>query len=270
MPSKSSEPSIRLGVVQYLNTKPLVLAFESDVIEHPFNLVYDVPSECARKLHAHHTDVAIIPAIEICRAPEPYSVVKGVGICSVGPVNSVFLVLKKDPEDVKSVALDTSSRSSVALTQILLKKRFNASAEPIDHPPDVDRMLERADAAVLIGDLALELDRDRYRVLDLGQAWTDWTGLPFVYAVWTGRAGALTGDQAQLLVHAKEIGSTAIDEIAKKYAEDRPFPPELYSAYLTEAIHFEFGDREQEGILRFYSYAQELGLVPSVPKLSFY
>ena len=189
MPSKSSEPSIRLGVVQYLNTKPLVLAFESDVIEHPFNLVYDVPSECARKLHAHQTDVAIIPAIEICRAPEPYSVVKGVGICSVGPVNSVFLVLKKDPEDVKSVALDTSSRSSVALTQILLKKRFNASAEPIDHPPDVDRMLERADAAVLIGDLALELDRERYRVLDLGQAWTDWTGLPFFYAVWTGRAG---------------------------------------------------------------------------------
>ena len=197
---------MRLGVVQYLNTKPLVYAFESGAVEHPFDLVYDVPSECARKLHSRETDVALIPAIEIGRAPEPYRVVRDVGIGSTGSVNSVFLVLNKDPEDVGTVALDTSSRSSVALTRILLEKRYGISAEPVDHPPVIDQMLEKADAAVLIGDLALELDRDQYRVLDLGAEWTAWTGLPFVYACWTGRPDAISSEQAELLVNAISVG----------------------------------------------------------------
>jgi chorismate dehydratase len=264
------EPTTRLGVVQYLNTKPLVYAFESDAFQHTFELVYDVPSECARKLHAAETDVALIPAIEIGRSPEPYRIVRGVGICSDGPVNSVFLVLNKDPKDVKSVALDTSSRSSVALTRILLQRRFGAAIETHNHPPEIDKMLGAADAAVLIGDLALELDRDRYRVLDLGEAWTEWTGLPFVYACWTGRAGAISSSACEQLTAAKSIGLRAIDRIAADYAKGRRFSPSFYASYLTDSIRFDLGDRELEGMKRFFAYASELDLIASTPELSFY
>lgn len=270
MPANPAEPSTRLGVVQYLNTKPLVRPFETGALAHPFDLVYDVPSECARKLHAGETDVAIIPAIEIARAPEPYSVVEGVGICSTGPVNSVFLVLTRDPEDVTTVALDTSSRSSVALTRVLLEKHIGISPRYTDHPPDIDRMLAAADAAVLIGDLALELDRDRYRVLDLGALWTEWTGLPFVYACWTGRPDALSREEADLLAQAKRIGLTEIDAISREYAEGRAFPAAFYADYLTSSIHFDLGPPELEGMRRFFAYAAELGLIPAVPDLTFF
>jgi chorismate dehydratase len=270
MPSQPAESSTRLGVVQYLNTKPLVHAFEADQLEHPFELIYDVPSECARKLHAHETDVALIPAIEIARAPEPYSVVRGVGICSVGPVNSVFLVLNKDPEKVLSVALDTSSRSSVALTRILFEKRFGISPRTVGHAPDVDRMLNGADAAVVIGDLALELDRDRYRVLDLGDVWTEWTGLPFVYACWTGRPGSLTSREQDLLVEAKSLGLEQIDVISAEHARGRSFSAEFYGDYLTGSIHFDMGDLELEGLRRFFAYAAELGLIEQAPQITFF
>ncbi len=270
MPSQPTESPTRLGVVQFLNTKPLVHAFEAGLIEHPFELIYDVPSECARKLHAGETDVALIPAIEIGRGPEPYSVVKGVGIGSVGPVNSVFLVLNKDPENVGSVALDTSSRSSVALTRILFEKKFGTSPQTFDHAPDVDGMLAVADAAVLIGDIALELDRTRYRVLDLGQVWTEWTGLPFVYACWTGRVNAISRGEQDLLVAAKSEGIGRIAEIAAAYAEGRPFLPAFYAAYLTESIQFDFGAAELEGMRCFFSYAAELGLIDEAPDIRFY
>ena len=270
MPANQTEHATRLGVVQYLNTKPLVYPFEAGVVDHAFDLVYDVPSECGRKLHAGETDVALIPAIEIGRAPEPYRIVRGVGICSYGPVASVFLVLNKDPEDVKSVALDTSSRSSVALTRILLERRFGARFESHDHPPDIDRMLASADAAVLIGDLALELDQDRYRVLDLGAAWTDWTGLPFVYACWTGRPGAMSESECAQLANAKITGLAHVEEIAEKYAKGRDFPAAFYASYLTESIRFDLGDSELEGIRLFFGYASELDLIPLVPEIDFY
>ena len=131
-------------------------------------------------------------------------------------------------------------------------------------------MLEAADAAVLIGDPALELDRDRYEVLDLGAAWTEWTGLPFVYACWTGRAGTLNADARDLLVAARALGLAQVDAIAADYAAARSFPPEFYAAYLAGSLHFDFGDKEMEGLLRFLSYAAELNLIRAVPPIGFY
>jgi len=263
--------AIRLGVVSYLNTKPLVHAFEMGEVDHDFELVYDVPSVCARKLHDQDTDVALIPAIEIARAPEPYSIVEGVGIASRGPVRSVFLVLNRDPADVRTLALDTSSRSSVALSRILLQKRFGAHLEDtIDAEPDVDVMLDNADAAVVIGDIALELDRSRYRVVDMGDAWTEWTGLPFVYACWTGRKYAIDREGCDALVRAKASGLLHVDAIAEAYAADHPYDAVFYSAYLSQAIHYGLGDAELEGMHRYFAYANELGLIDRVPTIDFY
>ncbi len=270
-PSCSVFMATRLGVVSYLNTKPLVHAFESGLVDHDFDLIYDVPSVCARKLHEKETDVALIPAIEIARASERYSIVRDVGITSRGPVRSVFLVLNRDPADVKTLALDTSSRSSVALSLILLEAHYGARIDrTIDAEPDVDAMLARANAAVVIGDVALELDVGKYDVVDLGEAWTSWTGLPFVYACWTGRAGAIDDEGCVRLREGRAQGLKNIESIARTYASDHPNTPGFYATYLTEAIHYDLGEAELEGMRRYFAYAEELGLIEHTPRVTFY
>lgn len=260
----------RLGVVSYLNTKPLVYAFESGELDHDFELIYDVPSVCADRLAAGGTDVALIPSIEIARAPEPYEVVAGVGIGSLGPVRSVFLVLNKEPEEIETLALDTSSRTSVALSRVVLARQFGCLPEVFECVPNLELMLGRADAALLIGDPALELDLKRYRVLDLGEAWTELTGLPFVYACWTGRADAIDRAGCDLLVRAREIGSGKVGEISEIFAASRPLPAAFYAEYLTRHIRFDLGEAELEGLRRFYAYAFELGLIERMPEVRFY
>ena len=260
----------RLGVVSYFNTRPLVHALETREIDHRFELQFDVPSICADKLQQNQTDVALIPSIEIARAPEPYVIAPGASISSLGTVRSVLLVHKKDPSEIRTLALDTGSRTSVALSRIILEKRYGCIPKTFQASPDLNRMLATADAALLIGDAALELDLDRFQCIDLGQAWMELTDLPFVYACWTGRVGALDRQQAQTLVRAKESGVSSIPSIAESHAVSSPGSATFYRKYLSENIRFDLGDRERNGLERFYSYAFELGLIEQVPRIEFY
>ncbi len=261
---------IRLGVVNFLNTRPLVQAFESGGLDHSFDLIYGVPSRCAERLHSGEADVALIPSIEIARGPEPYEICPGVSIASLGPVRSVLLVLKKAPEEIRSLALDPSSRTAIALSRIILQKQYGCVPRVFQSPPEPDRMLERADAALLIGDSALELDPGAYRVLDLGAAWTELTGLPFVYACWTGRSGVLKPGEVRKLVEARALGVRQIPAIAEAFAASHPFPAAFYAAYLSCNIRYDLGDAELEGLRRFYGYALELGLIEKMPEVRFY
>ncbi|MBB28307.1 MAG: hypothetical protein CME25_05315 [Gemmatimonadetes bacterium] len=260
----------RLGVVSYFNTRPLVHALETGEINHQFQLHFDVPSVCAEKLHCNETDVALIPSIEIARSPEPYVVVSGAGISSAGPVRSVLLVHEREPSEIRTLALDIGSRTSVALGRIILHREYACTPETFQSSPDLDDMLAVADAALIIGDAALEQDLDGYRYLDLGQAWTNMTGLPFVYACWTGRGSALESEQVQTLVKAKESGVSNIPSIAETHAVSAPYSASFYRKYLSENIRFDLGDREREGLERFYSYAFELGLIDRVPRIDFF
>ncbi len=146
---------VRLGAVGYLNARPLVYGLE----EHPgFDLRYDVPSECARLLHAREVDVGLIPSIEYLRGPQPYVLVPGPAVTSRGPVASVAIYTRREPGDIRSIAMDTSSRTSIALATVILRRRFGVAPEPAPMAPDLDAMLGRADAAMIIGDTALFLD----------------------------------------------------------------------------------------------------------------
>lgn len=260
----------RLGVVSFLNTQPLVWAFETGALDHDFDLVYDVPSRCAVRLHNRETDVALIPSIEIARGQGPYEIAPGLSLASRGPVRSVLLLLNKDPEDVRTLALDTSSRTSVVLSQVILRKRYHCRPDVFPIPPDPDRMLERADAALLIGDPALDLDPAAYRILDLGRAWIDLTGLPFVYACWTGRPGALSPAEIGNLLEAKALGLDAVSDIAEHYAATHLRAPSFYADYLTQNMRYDLGQAELEGLRRFYTYAFEEGFINRVPDVRFY
>src|SRR5688500_10412748 len=192
---------IRLGAVGYLNARPLVYGLEH---HDRFDLRYDIPSECARLLHAHETDIGLIPSIEYLRGPSPYWIVPGPAVTSKGPVASVAVYTRREPRDIRTIAMDTSSRTSVALATVVLRRQFDVTAEPVPMAPDLQAMLASADAALLIGDVALFVDHEAAGAskIDLGAAWTEMTGLPFVYACWTGWPDAVSAEDVLALQRA--------------------------------------------------------------------
>ena len=260
---------VRLGAVTYLNARPLVYGLERN---DRFEVRYDIPSECARLLHARQIDVGLIPSIEYLRGPWPYAIAPGPAVTSRGPVASVAIYTRKDPKDIRTIAMDTSSRTSVALAAVLLRQRFGVTAEAAPMAPDLDGMLARADAALIIGDVALFLDHAGAgaRKIDLGEEWTLMTGLPFVYACWTGWPDALTREDVGLLRRARDEGVAQSDAVAAAYYPDDTPRQAAARRYLRDNIWYVLGGEELEGLKTFYGYASELGLAAFNGTLRFY
>lgn len=260
---------VRLGAVTYLNARPLVYGLEN----HPqFDLRYDLPSECARLLHAHETDLGLIPSIEYLRGPAPYRLVPGPAVTSRGPVASVAIYTTREPRDIRTIAMDTSSRTSVALATVILRRRFDAAAEAVPMAPDLGAMLERADAALIIGDVALFLDHEALgaRKIDLGEEWTAMTGLPFVYACWTGWPDAASPRDVTALQRARDAGVAQSNAVAAAYYPDDTPRQAVARRYLRDNIQYELGGDQVAGLETFFRYASELDLVSFDGTLRFY
>jgi chorismate dehydratase len=262
---------VRLGAVSYLNTRPLVYGLE----RHPdFDVRFDVPSRCAELLHQGAIDVGLIPSIEYLRGPRPYSIVPGVSLASRGAVASVALYTGahvQDVSQVRSIALDLSSRTSIALTQVLCARLFRIAPTFEPESPDISRMLARCDAALIIGDNALFLDHGSLGAtkIDLGEAWLQLTGLPFVYAVWAGRPGVLTTAHVVALQEARAGGVARPEEIARRcYTDERRRA--IAERYLRDNMKYDLDEEEEAGLKLFFTYAGELGLVPPAGALRFY
>lgn len=249
----------RLGAVSYLNTKPLVrgLGERTDL----FSLRFDVPAVCATLLHEGRVDVGLVPAIEYLRGD--YTVVPGISIASDGPVASVALFSTRPIERVRRLALDISSRTSVALTRILCAKKWGIAPVFTPAEPDIRAMLNRADAALVIGDPALAIDPARIGAhkIDLGLEWQQLTGLPFVYAMWTARPGSLDGEQVIALQRARDRGIREMAEIAREEGRDAAAERRVFE-YLRDNLRHTLGDREVAGLERFHEWAVELSLAP--------
>jgi chorismate dehydratase len=258
---------IRLGAVAYLNARPLVHGL--DKRQDLFSLRFDAPSRCAVLLHEDAIDVGMIPAIEYCRGPE-YRIVPGMAIISARTVASVALFTKKPVDQVRSIAADTSSRTSNALLRILCAERFRIAPEFRPMAPESDAMFAACDAALIIGDPALYLDPAAKGVekIDLGEQWTDMTGLPFVWAVWAGRPGVMTPEAVRALTDARDAGIAASDQIAAEYCGAAR--ASLCQAYLRENIQYVLGDREIAGMREYYRLAAKHGLIDAVRDIRFY
>jgi chorismate dehydratase len=264
---------VRLGAVSYLNTRPLVYGLDrrADL----FDIRFDVPSRCADLLRDGHIDLGLIPSIEYLRGPEPYAIVPGLGIISDGEVASVALFSRVAVEKIRRIGLDTSSRTSAALTQILCRELWHIDPEFVNVPPDAAVRLEGVDAALVIGDPALFLDfrAAGFAKIDLGAEWTRLTGLPFVWAVWAGREEAIDDDGIEALQGARDAGVAASDEIADAYCKGNyAAHAALCRRYLRENIKYRLGAREQAALARYYELAGEPGSQGSQgsPVLRFY
>jgi chorismate dehydratase len=261
---------VRLGAVGYLNARPLVYGLQAS---SQFDLRFDVPSKCAELLHEGAIDLGLIPSIEynhpITRME--YSIVPDLAIASSGPVASVAIYSRRAIHDVRSISLDTSSRTSVALVRVLCKRVFQI-APRLDHRgADLDDMLAACDAALIIGDNALVRDGDdTIQKIDLGEIWMATTGLPFVYAFWAGRHGCLTSRDVDALQGARDLGLQHTDEIAREYFAGSPERQAMGARYLQDNIKYSLGAQERAGLELFYQYAVEAGVINRAEPIRFF
>jgi chorismate dehydratase len=262
-------PPLRIGAVSYLNARPLVEGLER--WPDRFAVRYDLPSACARLLHGGDIDLGLIPSIEYLRG-EGYRIVPDCAVASDGPVASVAIFTKVPIERVRSIALDTSSRTSVALTRVMAASHFGIAPVFVDHQPDLTAMVSRADAALLIGDPALFAEHERLGLakIDLGAEWQTFTGLPFVYACWAGRSGALGPADVATLQEARAAGEVGAAEVAARFFPGDPGRAGIGARYLRENIRFRLGDRERAGLERFFALAADVGVVPAAQSLRWY
>jgi chorismate dehydratase len=256
---------IRLGAVSYLNTRPLVegLGARPDVA-----LRFDVPARCADLVEAGEVDLGLVPIIEYARHDD-YAIVPDVAIASRGAVDSVALFTRKPIGQVRSIALDVSSRTSAGLTRLLCARLWSIRPAFVPAAPDIGAMLATSDAALLIGDPALFLDPASVEAekIDLGLAWRELTGLPFVWAAWAGRAGAASPEVCRLLLEARLAGEAAIDAIAARERPGDPAGQAVVARYLRHTITYELDGTLQAGAQAYFDGLAAEGIIPRAPRL---
>ena len=260
---------VQIGAVGYLNARPLTWALDAD--PQKWAIRYDLPSVCSSLLHAGQVDLGLVPSIDYLQDPG-YRFVPGVGIGSRGPVASVALYTRVPVDRISSIALDTSSRTSVTLIRVLCRHHFGIAPEFVAHGPDLKAMVMTADAGLLIGDPAFEADHVGLGLdkVDLGEQWTAMTGLPFIYAAWTGRAGVITDADVEALQEAQQIGVRAAGAIAAEYGRGDAARTARAAAYLRDNVKYGLGQDEAAGLQLFLNYAADLGLAPRRRQLEFF
>jgi len=278
---------VRISIVEYLNTAPLVRGFTHGPLRGKYELSFTVPSQCAEALRSGAADVAIIPAIEYQRIPD-LVILPNLSIASKKSVRSLLLVSKKPIQQVARVALDRSSRSTQTLTRILCEKLWRIEPEFFEAAPDLSAMLQHADAALLIGDPALRLaiacapgaSRDTQGdliapaslaglscdgsvyIYDIVEKWRAMTGLPAVLAVWAARREAGTPQLVQDFQDSLAFGLQHMDAIASEAAEQMNLPAADLRRYLLENIDYHLDEENLQGLTHYYFLAASLGLIP--------
>ncbi len=269
---------LRISAISYLNTAPLMWDFEhgdDKTIVPAFDISYTLPSQCAADLAAGSADIGIIPAAAYASIPG-LVILPGVAIASRRPVRSILLVSKVPLDQVRSVALDTSSLTSVALTKVLFAKWWGADRIFTPMAPDVEEMLKEHDAGLLIGDPALKVDRARYMTHDLAEEWIRLTGKPFVFAFWAIRQGALADvppglDLPSVFQESRDHGlqTENLQHIAREWAPRLGLSEADVKTYLTDNIYYYLDPACLDGLQLFYRYAEECGALPAAPLLRF-
>jgi chorismate dehydratase len=297
---------LRISVVEFLNTAPLVWGFTDGPLAGKYELLFAVPSQCAEDLRAGRADVGIIPSIEYQRM-EGVVALPGMAIAAKNEVRSLLVISKVPIELAKTFALDTNSRSSVGLARILSRRHWNIDPEFIDMPPDPDQMLVCADAALVIGDPALRLrlkvdaleakeplalnagadskeegccccggeDEQPVKgvealfVYDIAQQWREMTGLPSVLAIWVAHRRVVTPELVADFQASRDFGLSHIDDIAEGAALKLELPPRELERYLTDNIDFSLDEENLAGLRRYYAECARAGLIPRAREVEF-
>lgn len=220
-----------------------------------FDLDFRLPAGCADAVASGAADIGIIPSFELVR--QDLEIIPGTGIACHGAVRSILLISSVPAAEIRTLALDSSSRTSVELVRVILERRYGATPKCVSHAPDLEAMLGVAEAGLIIGDPALRIEPAGlpYHVYDLGTEWQELTGLPMVFAVWAARKGAVTAEVVAAFQGSCRYGMERLEEIVAMESAARGFPAEVVREYLTRNIVHELGSRDYRGMELFLEYA---------------
>jgi len=265
---------LRISAISYLNTAPLLWDFEHGDRDPAFEISYTIPSLCAASLENGSADIGIIPAAAYTSVPD-LLILPDVAIAARQAVRSILLVSKVPRERIRTVALDRSSLTSVALVKVLFARWWGGERTYGTMSPDIEAMLEDHDAGLLIGDPALQLDRAPYYSYDLAEEWIRLTDRPFVFAFWAVRRAALEGkrhrDLASIFQQSRDHGLLPgnLRRIAQDWAPRLALSADQIQSYLRENIHYFLDPACLAGMKLFYRYASECGALPRAPEFHF-
>jgi chorismate dehydratase len=282
-------PKLRISIVQYLNTAPLVWGFTNGPLRGKYDLSFTVPSLCAEALRSAAADIAIIPAIEYQRM-DGLMILPDMAIASKNRVRSLLIISKGPIENARNIALDSGSRSTQVLTKILCDRRWQIAPEFFEMPPNASTMLRKADAALLIGDPALRLsleiegsadrgpsgeqicaascagipDAGALHVYDVVEEWRRMTNLPAVLAVWAARREAATPEVIEDFLASRDLGLQHRSEISLRAAGELRLPAEKLERYLADNIDFSLDEENLKGLFHYYALSARMGLIPGM------
>jgi chorismate dehydratase len=269
--------ALRISAISFLNTAPLMWNFEhgatAEQLRQHFSITYTVPAQCAEELKMGVADIGIIPAATYTTIPG-LTIIPDIAIASKNAVRSILLVSKVPAERIRDVATDDSSRTSAALVEVFLRKFVGVNPGFRRQKANLGEMLQWHDAALLIGDPALQAKTEGYYVYDLAEQWRRWTGRPFVFAFWAVRKAALNSltykvNLAQVFLQSRDTGLKNIPEIAKEWSPRLQLSEPLIDSYLKENIDYTLDGENLEGLRLFYQYAAALKVLPKASELDF-
>jgi chorismate dehydratase len=267
LPQMELPGHIRIGAVSYLNSKPLIEGLCELV--PAARLILDLPSRLADDLAAGQLDVALIPSVEAFADPD-YEIVPDACVATRGPVLSVKLYSRVPPGMIRRLALDEGSRTSAALVRIILAERYGVTPQIQPLPMGQGTADSDADAVLLIGDRAMHAPSESFDTIwDLGEVWSEWTGLPFVFAMWVTRGGVELGSVGRALSQARDHGLSQLSHIAAREASGLGITHQLAADYLKHNLHFRLGPAERSGLKLFHDLASANGLAPSNSEIHF-
>lgn len=245
----------RVGAVSYLNTVPLVWGMLRGPQREQVQLSFSIPSDCAAEMERGDIDVGLVPVAEIAR--QGLEILPGVGITCLGAVRSILLFSRVPWSEVRTLAADLSSRTSVELARVVLRERFGVEPEITRQVPVIETMLAEAEAALVIGDPALRLSPETlpFEWMDLGAEWLALTGLPMVFAAWAGKEGLPIDALSEITRSSYRFGWERLDEIVEAEYSARAITRELARKYLRQYIRFDLGHKEMEGLDAFFRLA---------------
>jgi len=253
-------PSLRVGIVNYLNSRPLAWSFLRGEVGPDIQTRFLPPAQVADLLATGDLEVGLIPSIEVQRIPG-LKVLPGLCVAATREVRSVLLLSRCPVHQIQRLALDENSRTSATLVRILLRESFGIEPECLTAAPRLADMMTEADAALVIGDPALAVDRRGLHVLDLAAAWYQLTGHPFVFAVWAVREGVDIGPWQEVFHRSLVQGKSQMEALVQEASGEMALSVEAIREYLTRCLSFELGQAEQQGLEEFYRRAHAQGFI---------
>jgi chorismate dehydratase len=270
MESTAAKRRPRIAASSYLNTAPLIWSFVRGAQRDAVELFTDTaPARCAQMLERAEVDAALVPVIEYQRLKD-VSMVADVCVGSKNAVRSVVLATRRNNlKKVERVALDESSRTSVALVKIIFREFLGFEPEWMVSAPNLHAMMQQADAALIIGDPAMRVSRDQFRVFDLATLWHEFTGFGFVFAMWMVRNDSAEKVRGVDFAAARHEGLNHLNDIVAAQIDPLTLSPEEIREYLEGNIIFKIDDEMRRGLSLYFDLARKHKLIPDLKPLAF-